>query len=115
MYEYAVNQTQPLSGNLTSGLGTANLQQEALQPERAPQIATQLEILEKELACHGDLLGRLEGQLQPAMSLAPKSGGKDSNSRNEPTCPIASRLSGMAIFVAQQNRLLADIIQRLEI
>jgi hypothetical protein len=88
-----------------------------LAETRAPQISTQLEILQKEIACQRDIIDRLAQKIQPVMSFgAQKVDGlaKDSP-KNEPTCPLAAGIQNISAQISGNSSVLSDLLERIEV
>lgn len=89
-------------------------QDSKLSPARAPQIGTELEILEKELAINRDAIGRLGEKMQPVLSLGPPEKIGESG-QLEPTCPLASAIQRFRNTVANHTQLIEQLTTRLEV
>ncbi len=83
-------------------------------PARAPQISTELEILEKELSINRDAIERLGNKMQPVLSLGPpEPAGELGN--NEPTCPMAAAIQRLRNTVGMHTKLIEQLASRLEV
>jgi hypothetical protein len=100
--------------NQSLGLNQGN---NSLEPQaRPPQIATQLEILQKELECNRDALNRLGERLGPVLSLvSPQTPNQSPSVQNEPTCPIANVVWKMSRDIAAITNGVNELMQRLEV
>ncbi len=80
-----------------------------------PQIAVQLEILNKELTNQRDTVERLSIRLQPAMSQRPPQAGEIGRAGNEPTCEIAGHIANLGRVAAENTALIENLLSRLEV
>lgn len=97
-----------------AGQGLIGQQPSMPVSERQPQIAVQMEILEKEIAANRDVVERLGNKLGPVMSLEGPT-GENAAKLNEPTCPIANALQRMTHAIADNTAILSSIIRRIEV
>jgi hypothetical protein len=85
----------------------------SITPEREPQIADQLRVMENEIQYQRDVMGILFARLQPV--LAPATPDANSEKANEPTCQLASVLSRFSSAIRSNSAGISEILRRLEV
>jgi hypothetical protein len=98
------------AANLSGNIGLEN---QAMA--RAPQVATHLEVLAKELGALDDSILRLSNKIAPILSVVPPNGTAVGLSPNAPTAPLASRIAEISRTIASHTLAIQSLIDRVEV